>query len=282
MIKKLVLIVAVLFLIVVLIGCREISKEEIIEKEIIEKEVVEMKLNKTSATLITIYDNYEHDPKLKIGFGFGCIIKTSDKTILFDTGGDSETLLFNMEKIQIKPEEINIVVLSHIHGDHVGGLAGFLEKNSNVKVYVPKSFPSSFKEDVKSAGAEVIDISKAVEICNGVGTTGELGTWLKEQSLIVSTGKGVTIITGCAHPGIVHIVETAKKITDEDVYFVIGGFHLGGASDATLKDIVNSFREFGVEKAGPCHCSGDRARELFKEEFGKDYIANGVGRIIKI
>jgi 7,8-dihydropterin-6-yl-methyl-4-(beta-D-ribofuranosyl)aminobenzene 5'-phosphate synthase len=63
---------------------------------------------------------------------------------------------------------------------------------------------------------------------------------------------------------------------------VIGGFHLGGAGDSKLRDIIKSFRELGVKKAAPCHCSGDRTRELFKEEYGEDFIANGVGMIIEI
>ncbi|MCK4428210.1 MAG: MBL fold metallo-hydrolase, partial [candidate division Zixibacteria bacterium] len=96
------------------------------------------------------------------------------------------------------------------------------------------------------------------------------------------TEKGLVVITGCAHPGIVEILREAKKITNEDIYLVLGGFHLGGVGDSKLRDIIKSFRELGVKKAAPCHCSGDRTRELFKEEYGDDFIANGVGKIIEI
>ena len=69
---------------------------------------------------------------------------------------------------------------------------------------------------------------------------------------------------------------------EENIYLVLGGFHLSGAGDSELRSIVNNFRKLGVQKVAPCHCSGDRCRELFKEEYGDDFIENGVGRIIEI
>lgn len=75
--------------------------------------------------IITVYDNYLTQANFKTGWGFSCLIKMPDKNILFDTGADSPTLLFNIEKMNIVSEEIDIIVLSHIHGDHIGGLQGF-------------------------------------------------------------------------------------------------------------------------------------------------------------
>ena len=245
----------------------------------IEKGGIDMK--EANATLITVYDNYQHETGMQTGWGFGCVVK-ADKTILFDTGGDSPALLDNMGKAGIDPKDIDLVVLSHIHGDHTGGLAGFLERNPNVTVYIPASFPDSFRDSISQAGARHVDVSGPVKITESVGTTGELGTWIKEQSLLISSPKGLIVVTGCAHPGIVHIVEEAKRVTGKDVYLVIGGFHLGGASNETLRDIIASFRRLGVQKAAPCHCSGDRARQLFREEYGEDYIANGVGKVIEV
>jgi len=236
----------------------------------------------TNATLITVYDNYQYDPKLQTDWGFGCVVKTKDKNILFDTGSNSPILLSNMEKMKIKPEEIDIIVLSHIHGDHTGGLLGFLEENSNVTVYVPTSFPESFKTEIREKGAKIAEIGKEMEINKGIYSTGELGTWIKEQSLIINTEKGLVVVTGCSHPGIVNIIKKTKELTHKKIYLVIGGFHLGGASDSELKGIINSFRELSVEKVAPCHCSGDRCRELFKDEYSDNFIANGVGKIIEI
>jgi len=237
-----------------------------------------------NVTLITVYDNYQSNPALQTGHGFGCLIKTNNKTLLFDTGADSETLLSNMEKLNIDMSKIDSVILSHEHYDHIGGMNGFLEKNNKVKVYVPKSFPQSFKEEVKTTGANVVEVSEATKICDGIYSTGELETniGIKEQSLIIATEKGLVIITGCSHPGIVNIVEKAKELTEESIYLVLGGFHLSGASDSELRGIINDFRELEVEKVTPCHCSGERCRELFEEKYGDDFIANGIGKIIEI
>lgn len=236
----------------------------------------------SDVTITIVYDNNEYDKRLKTGWGFSCLVKLKDKNILFDTGGDSPTLLGNMEKLEIDPQKVDIIVLSHIHGDHVGGLSGILKTNPDAIVYIPKSFPNSFRDEIKSYGAKYVDVSGPARIFDGVYTNGELGTWIKEQSLIIKTEKGIVVITGCAHPGIVNIVKKAKEVTKENVYLVIGGFHLGSASDADLKQIINAFREMDVEKVGPCHCSGDRCRELFEEEYGNDFVEVGVGKIIKI
>ena len=241
-----------------------------------------MEASQAKITLITLYDNYQHDPNLKTGWGFSCLVKVGDKNILFDTGADSPTLLDNMKKLEIDPKDINMIVLSHIHGDHTGGLLGILKMNSNLTVYLPKSFPNDFKKEVKSYKANIVGVGDPTRISESVSTTGELGTWIKEQSLIVKTTKGLVVITGCAHPGIVEILKEVKKVTNENIYLVLGGFHLAGASDSELKKIVKSFRELGVKKAAPCHCSGDRTRELFKEEYKEDFISNGVGKVIEI
>lgn len=241
-----------------------------------------MESSQAEVTLITIYDNYEHDRQLKTGWGFSCLVRAGERNILFDTGADGPTLLNNMEKLGIDPKTIDAVVLSHNHGDHTGGLSGILEINSNLDVYLLKSFPDEFKNKVKSYKANVIEVKDPAKMSESVSTTGELGTWIKEQALIVKTDKGLVVITGCAHPGIVEMLRKAKRLTGGEIYLVIGGFHLSGTGDSKLRDITKSFREMGVKKAAPCHCSGDRTRELFKEEYGEDFIENGVGRTIDI
>ena len=275
---KRIIILSVVILLVLLIYFYEYTSNEISE------EGIPMVDNETSSnvTITIVYDNNEFDKNLKTAWGFSCLIELEDKKILFDTGGDDPTLLGNMKKLKIDPKEFEIIVLSHIHGDHTGGLIGVLEINHDVTVYIPTSFPSSFKDEIKSYGASFVEVSNPIKIFYGVYTTGEMGTWIKEQSLIIKTEKGLIVITGCAHPGIVDIVKRAKEITKGDVYFVTGGFHLGSASDADLTQIVNAFRELGVKKVGPCHCSGDRCRELFEEEYKDDFVEVGVGKIIEI
>jgi len=233
-------------------------------------------------TIAITYDNNPYDDRLRTAWGFSCLLRLPEKTILFDTGGDSSILLDNMDQLQIDPKEINIVVLSHIHGDHVGGLGGILNQNSDVTVYLPASFPQSLKEDVKLYGAEVKEIHEPRELFDGVYTTGELNGGIKEQSLIVKTDEGLVIITGCAHPGVVNIVQKAREIAGDRMYLLLGGFHLGGASASKIESIIDSFEQLGVERVAPCHCSGDSARRLLREHYGEGYIECGVGRRVTL
>ena len=232
---------------------------------------------KPEITLFSVYDNYKVNPELKSAWGFATVVKTSKELILFDTGGDSEILLFNMKKLNIKPSSIKKVVVSHIHADHVGGLKGFLDENNNVTVFVPKSFPQSIKNMIVQKGAKLIEVSASRKISDCVYTTGELHGPPKEQSLIIDSKKGLVIITGCAHPGIVNIVKKSKELMkQEKVYLVLGGFHHPPLS------CVKEFRKLGVEKVAPSHCSGDAVRNAFKEEYKKDFIEYGVGQTVKI
>ena len=236
-----------------------------------------------SPELVIVYDNNPFDNRLRTAWGFSCLIRLPQETILFDTGGDSSTLLYNMRQLQIDLAEVDAVVLSHIHGDHVGGLSGFLEQNSAVTVYLPQSFPQSFKDEVKASGANVEEVYEARGLFSGVYTTGELGHGTREQSLIITTTKGLVIITGCAHPGVVNIIRKAKEIVpDNKVYLVMGGFHLSGASSAQIESIIDGFVDLAVENVAPCHCSGDGTRRLFKERYGQNYIESGVGKRIPL
>ena len=228
-------------------------------------------------SIVIIYDNLVYDPGLEPGFGFSCLVKLPERSILFDTGGDSSTLLYNMEQLGIKPQDISTVVLSHAHGDHAGGLAGFLKKNSNVTVYVLASFPRGLKEGVKLYGARLEEVCNPVELFDNVFTTGELNIGTTEQSLIVKTDDGAAVITGCAHPGVANIVQKAKEIIRDKVYLVLGGFHLGGEPASRIESIIYSFKQLGVKKVMPCHCSGGKAQRLIRERYGEDYIECGAG-----
>jgi len=238
--------------------------------------------------LTIVYDNNDYDPSLQTAWGFSCLVETGETTILFDTGGDASTLLDNMERLGIDPQAIDAVVLSHIHGDHTGGLLGLLEvgvrPGEDRTVYVPLVFPASFKEGVR-AYAELVEVEGPLEISPGIYTTGQVGSGIVEQALAVETGEGLVVVTGCAHPGIVEMVRRAKEVVggeEGDVALVVGGFHLGSASQAQIERIVADFRRLGVRRVAPCHCTGDRARRAFADEFGPDCILAGVGKVLTV
>ena len=236
-------------------------------------------------TLTIVYDNNAYDPRLKTAWGFSCLIEYRGQVILFDTGGDSPTLLANMAKLGIDPGEIEAVVLSHIHGDHTSGLSGLLPMfavaGDGLTVFVPQSFPPSFKDAVRTR-AQLVEVTEPRDIGEEVYTTGELGTGIIEQSLAVKTDEGLVVVTGCAHPGIVEVVRKAKALSGDEVYLVLGGFHLGGKSQREIEGIISEFRRLGVRKVAPCHCTGEQAIRMFRQEYGEDFIQAGVGKVVRV
>jgi 7,8-dihydropterin-6-yl-methyl-4-(beta-D-ribofuranosyl)aminobenzene 5'-phosphate synthase len=80
----------------------------------------------------------------------------------------------------------------------------------------------------------------------------------------------------------VDIVRKAKALSDDGVYLVLGGFHLGGKSRKEIEGILSEFRRLGVRKVAPCHCTGDQAIRMFRQEYGEDFIQAGVGKVIRV
>ncbi|MBN1165419.1 MAG: MBL fold metallo-hydrolase [Candidatus Krumholzibacteriota bacterium] len=241
-------------------------------------EVHEIKLDKLSITVL--YNNITDREGFESAWGFACLIEGTGKTILFDTGGDGKVLLRNMGKLAVAPSSVEYVMISHEHWDHVNGLAAFLEKNSRVKVFSPASFSKAYKEQVDGSGAERVEVKGPLEICPGVYSTGEMGSRIVEQSLVIRTDAGPLVITGCAHPGIVDIVRQAVSLVGGKPLLVMGGFHLGGKSEEDLEKIVADFRELGVVYAGPSHCTGEKAIEYFREKFQDHFLDSGGGEVI--
>jgi 7,8-dihydropterin-6-yl-methyl-4-(beta-D-ribofuranosyl)aminobenzene 5'-phosphate synthase len=223
-----------------------------------------------------VYDNNAYDPRLQTQWGFGCWIVYGDRVVLFDTGGDGAVLLSNMSLLSLDPNDIDIVVLSHIHGDHTGGMEALLATGVRPEVFVPVTFPTSYKNQLREL-VTVHEVGGPERIFPGVYSTGKMGASIPEQGLMLRTGQGVVVVTGCAHPGIASMIRQSEDVMQEDIRLVLGGFHLGGASAAQVTEICSAFRQLGVDKVAPCHCTGDRAIRQFADEFGEDCMQAGVG-----
>ncbi len=236
--------------------------------------------------------------------------------ILFDTGTYSEPIIGNMERLGLKPHDIDYVVISHNHYDHTGGLLGVLDKIGHmVPVIAPSSlgkasihigerlriitapiYPGRFLEEIITRKGYPLLIDDPVKIVNGVWTTGvfdhcsennetfyvEKGrlipdTLCDELSLVIDLGSYGVVITGCAHPGITRIVEKASKIIGKKIEVVVGGLHLVGYEEPRLRTIAEELREMGVEKIYPGHCTGLDAEYILKKIYGDNCVVLRAG-----
>lgn len=259
-----------------------------------------------TTTITVVYDNNEYNRELETEWGFSCVVRHNGKSFLFDTGGrwfdrgDTDSIFFNnMKKLHVEPKEFDAVMLSNI--DHVGGMPAFLNKNSNVIAYIPGSFHKMIGDKIGYLGAQVEKVIIGRKLFDDFYTTGELGERVKEQALIIDTKKGIIVIVGSAHPGIIEIVEKAKKLfkkedvkvgsnfrksrskdDKKEVLLVMGGFNLREKKQEQIKEVIAKFKKLNVKFVGPCQNSGDKARRLFKKAYGKRFIEIGVGKVIRL
>ncbi len=230
--------------------------------------------------LTIVYDNTTTDPQLSPDWGFAAVVESGGHTLLFDTGAKGSNLLHNLQQLGVDPASIEAVILSHQHDDHTAGLQALLATGIHPTVYAPARFTRAFKRQVE-AQTTLVEVSEAVEIVPGVHTTRPMGS-IVEEALVVETGDGAVVITGCAHPGVVAIVREAQEVTGSPIALVVGGFHLASAGDSKVESIIAELRQLGVQKVLPCHCTGDKAIALFRSEYGEDFIQGGVGRVVAI
>jgi 7,8-dihydropterin-6-yl-methyl-4-(beta-D-ribofuranosyl)aminobenzene 5'-phosphate synthase len=179
---------------------------------------------------------------------------------MFDTGAKGSVLLHNMNVLDISPSGIDIIVISHAHFDHSGGLKEVLLLNNNAGLFLPlppdRDFPAQ----------NITFVQQACPVCERISSTGVLDKI--EQSLLLDTESGTVIITGCAHPGVGKILDIASGRAP--VRGIIGGLH--GFDDFE--------RLNNLEFVCPCHCTQYKAE--IEMLFPDKYIKGGVGAVIHI
>jgi len=230
-------------------------------------------------------------------------------SLLMDTGPSPDIVLQNAETLGVDLKKIGAVFLSHGHYDHTGGLVGILKhvgkkvpviahpRVFDIKLALKPSlisigFPSKLSE-VEAAGGVMLLARNPVTLAKGVMTSGEIGretpcervedfwtvdegnfkedTMPDDQALIFSVeGKGLTIVSGCAHSGIVNTMRQAQKVTGFDkIGAVLGGFHLEKADDKRIESTLKEFLKVNPEVVGPCHCTGTKAIRRLAEALGE-------------
>jgi 7,8-dihydropterin-6-yl-methyl-4-(beta-D-ribofuranosyl)aminobenzene 5'-phosphate synthase len=236
----------------------------------------------TVIRITTVYDNKPFTKGLIPDWGFSCFIDGLTKGILFDTGAQEKTLWHNLDKLRISPEQIDIIVLSHFHKDHTGGLLSLLKHRDDMEVWLPEFFPEDFKMSVRKTSAKIIEVNGMRQICPGAFTTGVIKGWIKEQSLVLRSNQGLVLVTGCAHPRLTQILDEVRGMFNSDIYMILGGFHLAGFTQSELQEIASKLRDIGIEKIAPCHCSGQDACSYLRERFPDGFLEMGVGQKVEL
>ncbi|MEA2015826.1 MAG: MBL fold metallo-hydrolase [Actinomycetota bacterium] len=232
-----------------------------------------------------LYDKEAVRKGLHSGWGVSFLINDE---ILFDTGENGGRLLDNMKKLNVDIGKISSVVLSHDHWDHTGGLWHLLKRREGLKIYSCPCFSPEFKKRVKKLKGRIIESDGIKEIKKNIFVTGEIageykGSYMGEQSLVMKTGRGLIIATGCSHPGIIKIIkQVIMDFPGMKIYLVFGGFHLLHKSEEEIRPIAEEFKELGIEKAGPTHCTGDQAQMIFREVYKDNYVHIKVGLTLEV
>lgn len=215
-------------------------------------------------TLIEVYNNIQYRPGVRAAFGFACYLQEAH--LLFDTGGDGSILLHNLEQMHIEPDEIRMVVLSHDHADHTGGLDTLLAGNPSITVCIHDGFGPRTRERIRRYGEPRI-VREWEQITEGTFSTGPLFNGVIEQSLAISVRGRFLVLCGCSHPHIGRILEHVSRFGS--VWGAIGGFH------AVSEDDIRSLERIGY--VSPSHCT--QQREQIREHCGDGFVEGGVGKI---
>ena len=232
---------------------------------------------RSNAQITVLYDAFGKTSAMQKDWGYAALVEYGGKRILFDTGNNPDILAQNAKAKGVDLTKLDFVVMSHRHGDHMGGLTYLLKVNPTVKIYAPKEgfgvygadLPSSFYRKDASLppeqryydggppevmrfgsawpGANFQLVEKNIEIAPDIHllalVSDKPGTLeLHEVSLAINTPDGMVIVVGCSHPGIDRIVEAASTINPR-IHLIAGGFHLIVAPDPDIEKIVTKLHD---------------------------------------
>lgn len=229
-----------------------------------------------------LFDKEKIDNRFETGWGLSYLLEDT----LFDTGEKFEYLSANMKTLDINFDKIKNIVISHNHWDHRGGLFGLLNTKNDLKVYGCSDFYKEFKKELD--GHDFNEVTGFMQITKDIYSTGPFKSrykdiFIEEQSLIIKSGHGISVICGCTHMGLLELIKKIRILfKDEKINFLIGGFHLLDSDNRFIEYIVKEIQKIGVEKIGPSHCTGYEAIKLFKQSYGKNCIEIKTGMIIDL
>lgn len=273
--------------------------------------------------VITLFENRTTSKEYKYNHGLSLYIETTNHKILFDTGTNGD-FAYNASKLGVNIEEIDVVVISHGHYDHGGGLETFLKLNSKAKIYIGKNafdnhlikilglirYNIGIKKELKNNDRFVF-ADKVLKIDDELILFGDIkgdklvpkgndkllkryndGIIKKDDfdheiNLLINENNKFNLFCGCAHKGIVNIIEKSKEIIDGELNSVIGGFHLMGMkaenvdAKAFLDELSTILRSNKVNNYYTCHCTGEKAYAYLSKSI-KNLSELKTGMIIEI
>jgi 7,8-dihydropterin-6-yl-methyl-4-(beta-D-ribofuranosyl)aminobenzene 5'-phosphate synthase len=254
--------------------------------------------------------------------GFAALIEPAGTApLLFDTG-QGLTLLHNARRMNKDLSQAADVVISHGHYDHAGGLMPLLRECGPKKVYGhpaifrsrhrvkdtgecwPICIPNERKE-LELAGADFDLSADFREIAPRISLTGEVpratvfetgdqglycdctgqevDTTPDDQSLVLETDKGLVVIMGCCHAGLVNTLEhVAYTMGRRDIYAVVGGTHLGFCGQEQLDRTISALKSWGMQKVAASHCTGFAVSARLSREMPKEFQVAQVGCTLEV
>lgn len=218
----------------------------------------------SSVRVTTLVDNDVWREGLKSSWGLSLYVETvteeKQRTVLMDTSGSFEALFENASWLGVNLSTVEAIFISHWYGDHCGSLSHILPLSQQpIPVYVPSVSPSRIRMIGEAQGIPLV-CSRPIEFMEGMMSTGEMWDGISEHSLLINLSeKGLVVLTGCSHPGIMNIIRRAQKVSGVDkIYAVIGGFHISSTNEGMK--VAELLGRLGVKLVSPCHCTHTKAK----------------------
>lgn len=208
---------------------------------------------------------FEAEEGYRSEFGYSVFVRFEGKSILFDTGVTLGALEQNLRTAGIDPKSIDILVLSHNHRDHIGGVSYIRKINPDIVVYAAPgqeidNRPVTRLEDIKRITPNLYALNTHTDSpTQGISD---------ELSLVLGTEEGPYLLTGCSHTGVARIVKKATKIIGRSIFHYTGGSRLKLRETEDTEQVANELNELNVTQISPGHCSVGRIVDItLKEHF---------------